>query len=119
MSAVREDVGVLSPTERELTDSAMRMRSHYNLMVSTATRARDELRAQLSKGLPPMVPVKMYESGPSYDGMVCLQHVAVYRLVNAYAWANRVLWNAAQAVCDCEELPDDGIAEGIVWELTL
>ena len=120
MSAVREDLGFLSPSEEsEASCSSPRLRSHYDLMVVTTTRARDELKAALRKGLPALVPVQMYDSGPAYDGMVSLQHHDICRLVNAYAWSSRVLWNAAQAVCDCEELPDDGAGEGIVWELPL
>ena len=115
MSAVREDVGALSATEAELTYSAMRMRSHYDLMVVTTTKARDELRSRLQKGLRAIEPLP----GGGYDGLVALDHRDVCRLVNAYAWANRCLYNAAMAVCDVEELPDDGIAEGIVWEVTL
>ena len=121
MSAVREDLGFLSPSEEsEAACGSPRLRSHYDLMVVTATRARDELKAALRKGLPALVPVQIHADGlPSYDGMVSLQHRELCRAINAYAWASRVLWNAAQAVCDCEELPDDGIAQGIVWECPL
>lgn len=118
MSAVREDLCLLSSGEAErATDNRLALRSHYDLMVVTATKARDELRAQLHKGLPALTPDPQYAN--CYDGMLLMQHRNIVRLVNAYAWANRVLWMAAQAVCDCEELEDDGVAEGIVWELTL
>jgi len=44
-----------------------------------------------------------------------LHHREVAELVNSYATCARLLWNAAQLVCDIEELPDDGQAQGIRW----
>jgi hypothetical protein len=39
--------------------------------------------------------------------------------IDAHARAQRWLWHSAEAICDAEDLEDDGYREGIVWETPL
>jgi hypothetical protein len=96
MSEPMAEIGRLSPAEREGLPIGP-ARRHYETTLGVATRARDELRQAIA-GEP-----------------IVRAHLA--RLANAYAWASRALYLAAQGLCDLEDLDDDGSAEGIKWEL--
>lgn len=127
-AAVRlaESVGSLSPLEiaqipearfqdaeeKRTSDSA---RLIYERAYTRAVNARDALRQRLFHGVPEIKPLP----NGGYDGMVGLHHREVAELVNSYATCARLLWSAAQLVCDIEELPDDGEAQGIRWECPL
>jgi hypothetical protein len=88
-----ERMGTRMPSQR-----VVHARDHYNAILATATRARDELMFAMH------------------------QRAALKtqtRLINAFAWANRELFRAAQAVANAENLPHDGIEHGIKWEVSL
>lgn len=119
---IAEIVGSLSPAEiaqipearfqdaedKRARDSA---RLIYERAYTRAVNARDALRVRLHQGVPTIKPLP----NGGFDGMVGLHQREVAELVNAYATQSRLLWEAAQMVCDIEELPDDGEAVGIKW----
>lgn len=108
------DLGKLAHAERAMLPdtSATRVRAHYEKMHVVAIAARDELRTAMFAGLPRLGPETL-------DAMVGIQHARVTRLVNAFSWANRSLWRAAETLCDLEDLPDDGADARIVWQVKL
>lgn len=77
-------------------------RRHYIEVHEVARRARDELMRVIGDEDIPRPP-----------------RAVVVRLIQAFSWASRTLWLAAQAVCDVEDLPEEGRDEGIVWEVRL
>ncbi len=89
-------------------------RPGYEKALENAYVSRARLAAHLSKGLP----ASQYD-GNGVDGMALIAWADTRRLVNEFATYNRMLWRAAEAVCDSEELPDDGEAQGIVWSVPL
>lgn len=120
---IGESIGTLSPAERdiatELASHEERARASsrviYDRAVERVKAAREALQVRLFHGLPEM---KILPNG-GVDGMVGLHYCEVKELVNAYARASRQLWEAAQMVCDLEDLPDDGEDDGIAWEMPL
>lgn len=110
--AMAPEVDFLAAEEKKARDSS---RYVYEKAHARAVNARDALKARLWHGVP-----EIKESpGGGYDGMIGLHQREVCDLVNAYATAARLLWDAAQMVCDIEELEDDGEAQGIKWQVPL
>lgn len=95
--------GVLSRSESD--DAGLR--EHYTLMLGLARKAAEELRQAQFDGLPKMAPGM---AGP---------HARLARLINSFAWANRALFNAAKALVEAEDLPGDGVGDGIIYEVML
>lgn len=99
-----------SPSDAVLestANAARAVREHYELMYRLARRCAEELRCAQFQGLPRM--------GPGNAG----PHARLARLINSFAWANRSLFDAAKAVVEAEELPDDGRGDAIVFEVLL
>lgn len=119
------DVGTLSTPERapesqyqgRAADAAVivRARKHYEEILAVAKAARKELIYAIAKGIPALEELP----GGGYDAMKAIPACDLYRLINAFAWANVRLYLAAQAVCDIENLPDDVEPEGIEFEVKL
>lgn len=99
MSTIATEIGRLSRTEQEQLPLGP-ARRHYKQVLEVAERARTEFYTA----------IQAKDATPRAD---------LARLGNAFAWANRNLWLAAQAVCDLENLPEDGHDDGIKWEVTL
>jgi hypothetical protein len=93
--------------QRRGSIEAIQIREHYDLMLMLTTRERNRLDAVLANGLARQGP------GPS------VHRATGYRLINSFAWANNALWRAAFEVCKLEHLRDEGVAEGIEWEVKL
>lgn len=110
--------GGLSPSEialiPEATCEEKWARPAYEKALENAYVARARLAAHLSKGLP----ASQYDSN-GVDGMALVSWADTRQMVNSFATYNRMLWRAAEAVCDSEELPDDGEQQGIVWQVPL
>lgn len=92
-----------------------RCRPHYDRMLAVCTKARDELRARLLKGLPAIMQLPT----GGYDALDGARHCEALRLIEAYRVASLALWRAAELVIDVEDLPDDGAADGITWEVRI
>lgn len=95
-----ELAGKLGPDEARSCARAatVQARQHYEALLAMATQARDEVRAAV-------------------DGHAT--RAALVRRINAFAWANRELWRAAQQLVRVERLPHDGANDGIAWEVPL
>lgn len=120
LPAIRAEVaGCLSAAEKALTsppqDTSESSRAIYSRALERATDARYALARALEGGLRS---VKALPDGGSC-GMAGVQHAEVRRLINRYVQTSRLLWSAAELVCDVDQLDDDGAAEGIVWEVPL
>jgi hypothetical protein len=101
MSILDELAGNLSASEKDgqpRSGERHQARLHYEAMLSVAWHARDELRTALLQHAPP---------------------ATTFRHANAFAWANRELWRAAQKVIAIERLPYDGANDGIQHEVSL
>lgn len=96
------DIGVLSTAE---DPSGKGVREHYDLMLAITKKAAEELRAKLFEGVPHMQP-----QNPSAR----YAHAKTARLINAFAWANRCLWLAAQTVQEIEHLSDDELVSEVL-----
>jgi hypothetical protein len=112
LAHAREAVGELSADERARlpsgrTAAILEARDHYELMLLLARRAREDLNRALGSGL------------PRREVAVANHHRTAYRLINAFVWANCSLWRAAAEVCRIERLKDEGVAEGITWDIAL
>ena len=107
------DLGGMSEGEGAMAQSTAAVREHYDCMLGIARKARQELLTALHEGVPRLAPLP---SG-GMDGAVKM--AATYRLIHSYAWANRALFNAAADLCAIENIPDDGVAEGLLWEVQL
>lgn len=113
---LHEEMGALSQTEAGCVNQhIIPMRRTYERVLETTRAARDQLLKRLFAGIPPSEALP----GGGYDAMAAVQLSELVRVVNAYAVSSRCLWRAAQAVCDIENLEDDGVNEGIIWEVTL
>lgn len=127
MNAARDELcGDLSVSEAARADPhesieyaqyREQIRSHYDLMLKLARQARERLASALCRGLPRFAPVG--DAAGGVCGMAAMRHAAIFRLVNAFAWANRALWGAADALCEVEGYENDGAGEGVVWEVSL
>lgn len=108
MSAHEVDVGQLSGPEALIAYDRVDARQQYDRLLEVARGAARELDAFLNGGIPdlrdPQAPRLQREAR---------------RRVNSYVWASLALRRAAERVCDVEELPDDGKAENIIWEVDL
>lgn len=109
------DLGRLSPSEISMAAEPEPVRDIHKRALDAAVYARHALRVRLHHGLPE---IKELPNG-GYDGMDGLHHREAADLINRFATASRMLWRAAELVCDVESLPDDGEKAGIVWEVPL
>ena len=119
----------LSPSEVRMVDEAgiravmdaeeQRVRDSSRLIYERAYRravdARDAVRRLIGEGVPAFV--FMPDGGTSgADGM---KRLKLTEAIRTYATESRLLWDAAQMVCDVEELADDGESDGIKWHAQL
>lgn len=107
-SHLSRDETTLAPRDARLA------RQHYELVLGVTRKAHKELRGALDRGLPMRA---NYPSG-GLPVNVELPHARMARLINAFAWANRSLFNAAGAVCEAEDI-EDGVDDEIVFEVPL
>lgn len=108
----------LSPAEISLVEMERVRESSrliYERAYARAVCARDALLARLRHGVPAIVQLP----NGGYDAMDGMAHEEARRLIHTYSECARMLWRAAELVCDVEELPDDGERAGIKWEALL
>lgn len=90
--------GVLSNAEQDTNG----VREHYDLVLVMARKTAEELRAAQFEGLPRM--------SPSTAGA----HARLSGLINAFAWANRALFNAARAVEAMQGEDDESLTDEVL-----
>ena len=95
--------------------NALAMWGSYCVALERAVNAKSALCARLAHGVPEIRELP----GGGYDGMVGIKNLEVRELIDAFVVQNRLLYSAAQTLCDCLELADDGEAEGVEWEVRL
>jgi hypothetical protein len=112
----RAEQSPLSPAEiviaAEIEPQTDHLWQMYRSCLHAAQRAREAVRARLRAGLPAIV--QLPDGG--FDAMAGIAHLEASELIDKYTHANRRLWDAAQTLCDCLELADDGEAEHVIWE---
>jgi hypothetical protein len=109
----------LSPAEAaiaaEIAPKGAEMWAMYRNALARARRTQDALRVAICKGVAPMT---KREDG-SYEASAAIRNYNVCRLIDDFCEADRRLYDAAQTLCDCLELADDGHEEGVEWSLMM
>ena len=125
----RENDGRLSPAEVALIPEAnvravmdaeeVRVRDSSRLIYERAYRravdARDTVRRLIGEGVPAFAILP----GGGTSGADGMKRLKLTEAIRTYATESRLLWDAAQLVCDVEELEDDGESDGIKWHAEL
>ena len=109
----------LSPAEAaiasQIAPQGDQLWAMYKNALARARRTQDALRVAICKGVAPMT---KREDG-TYDAAAAIRNYNVCRLIDDFAEENRRLYDAAQTLCDCLELADDGHEEGVEWSLVM
>lgn len=93
-----ESVGTLAPSEEALMNPRVRsIGNAYERALVVTQGARAKL----------------------IDALTGEDSGAIWRAADNYALTSIALWRAAEAVCDCENLPANGEAEGVVWRVPM
>ena len=103
---------ILDAEEQRVRDSS---RLIYERAYRRAVDARDTVRKLIGEGVP------AFEILPNggISGADGMKRLKLTEAISAYATESRLLWDAAQMVCDVEELEDDGESDGIRWHAEL
>ncbi len=113
------DQSPLSPAEMvvasEIEPQGDEMWAMYRNALSRARRAQDALRTAICRGLAPFTKL---DDG-HYDAAAAIANYNTCRLIDEFSDANKQLYRAAQTLCDCLELTDDGREEGVEWSLAM
>ena len=103
---------VMDAEEQRVRDSS---RLIYERAYRRAVDARDAVRTLIFAGVPEF---KTLPNGGT-SGADGMKRLKLIEAIRTYATESRLLWDAAQLVCDVEELEDDGEADGIKWHAEL
>lgn len=113
------DQSPLSPSEAqlaaEIAPQGDELWAMYRNALARARRAQEALRHVICTGVAPFT---KREDG-TYDPSAAIRNYNVCRLIDDYCAADHQLCRAAQTLCDCLELQEDGREEGVEWSLAM
>lgn len=113
------DQSPLSPAEiaiaSEIAPQTDQLWDMYKNALGRARRAQVALKARMRAGVRKIEPLP----GGGFDAMAGIEHLELCELIDKFTSANRLLYEAAQTLCDCLELADDGEDDGVEWTLEM